>query len=93
MDTILNFITQNYLWFLVIAIILLLALIGYFVDVKKDSDDSPFKKEKRPKKSQEDDTFANVKVENNMSLNEMINNTNNKQVNNAENNEGVNMNQ
>lgn len=93
MDTILNFITQNYLWFLVIAIILLLALIGYFVDVKKDSDDSPFKKEKKLKKSQEDDTFANVKVENNMSLNEMINNTNNKQVNNAENNEGVNMNQ
>ena len=97
MDSILNFITQNYLWFLVIAVILLLALIGYFVDVKKDSDDSPFKKEKKPKVKNEE-PMATVKVENNMSLNEMINNAAmqqqmNNNNNNNEPNEGVNMNQ
>ena len=100
MDSILNFITQNYLWFLVIAIILLLALIGYFVDVKKDSDDSPFKKEKNAQAKNEE-PMANVKVENNMSLNEMINNAAAKQQNNSNNNannnedspEGINMNQ
>lgn len=47
MDAITMFITQNYLWFLVIAIFLLLALIGYFVDTKLNSVDSPFRRKKQ----------------------------------------------
>ncbi len=36
MSAILNFIINNYIWFLVISGILIFALIGYLVDVKKD---------------------------------------------------------
>ena len=36
MENIMNFISSNYIWFIVIAVILLLALIGYLVDLKKD---------------------------------------------------------
>ncbi len=36
MSVILNFFVNNYVWFLVICLILLFALIGYFVDTKKD---------------------------------------------------------
>ena len=75
MENILNFITNNYLWFLIIAIILLLALLGYFVDVRKASDDSPFKKSKDDKNIANEENLENVKIENNMSLNEMINNS------------------
>ncbi len=81
MENILKFIETNYLWFLVVAIILLLALIGYFVDVRKSKDDSPFKKTKENKEKTNEEAMANVKIENNMSLNEMINNTVNKPLN------------
>ncbi len=36
MNVILNFFVNNYLWFLIICLILIFALIGYFVDIKKD---------------------------------------------------------
>ena len=36
MSVILNFFVNNYIWFLVISFILIFALIGYFVDTKKD---------------------------------------------------------
>lgn len=36
MSAILNFLVNNYIWFLVITLILLFALIGYLVDTKKD---------------------------------------------------------
>ena len=36
MNAILNFFVDNYVWFLVICFILIFALIGYFVDTKKD---------------------------------------------------------
>ena len=36
MSVILNFFVSNYVWFLVISFILIFALIGYFVDTKKD---------------------------------------------------------
>ena len=36
MENIINFISSNYIWFIVITVILLLALIGYLVDLKKD---------------------------------------------------------
>lgn len=36
MSVILKFFVSNYIWFLVISFILIFALIGYFVDTKKD---------------------------------------------------------
>ena len=36
MYVILDFFVKNYIWFLVICLILIFALIGYFVDTKKD---------------------------------------------------------
>ncbi len=33
MDTFINFLLNNYIWFLVISLILIFALIGYLVDV------------------------------------------------------------
>lgn len=36
MGVILDFLVNNYIWFLVITFILLFALIGYLVDIKKD---------------------------------------------------------
>lgn len=81
MEKILEFITTNYLWFLAVTIVLILALVGYFVDVKKESDDSPFKKVKEPKNKDNnqdvvtEENIENVKVENNISLQEMINNS------------------
>lgn len=35
MENFLNFIINHYLWFLIISIMLILALIGYFVDIKR----------------------------------------------------------
>ena len=36
MDTIITFLADNYIWFLVVTLILIFALIGYLVDTKKD---------------------------------------------------------
>ena len=36
METIVIFLADNYIWFLVITLILIFALIGYLVDTKKD---------------------------------------------------------
>ena len=76
-----DFIEKYYLWFLIVAVVLILALIGYFVDVKKESEDSPFKKKKtkEPKEvvpNESNANMENVAINSNMSLNEMINNTN-----------------
>ena len=76
MKSILAFITQNYLWFVAVAVILLLALIGYFVDVRKEADDSPFKKSKIKEDLKADNNIENIQVENNVSLSEMLSNTN-----------------
>ena len=81
MKNILEFFTTNYLWFVAVAVVLILALIGYYVDVKKAADDSPFKKVKTDKnqnKQEEvvtEENINNVQVNNNMSLQEMINNS------------------
>lgn len=37
MESIINFISNNYAWFLTITIILLFALIGYIVDTKRNN--------------------------------------------------------
>ena len=74
MQVILDFITTNYLWFIIIAIILLLALIGYFVDVKKAENGGPYRNKKVKVDIVADTDLDNINVANNMSLNEMINN-------------------
>ena len=39
MENVVEFISGNYVWFLTISIILLLALIGYIVDTKRNNND------------------------------------------------------
>ena len=76
MQEILDFIATNYLWFLGVTVVLILALIGYFVDIKKDQDDSPFKQKKKPKEvAKPAESMENITMATNMSLNEMINNS------------------
>lgn len=36
MESIVSFLADNYIWFLVITLILVFALIGYLVDIKQD---------------------------------------------------------
>lgn len=36
METIISFLADNYIWFLIITLILVFALIGYLVDTKQD---------------------------------------------------------
>lgn len=86
MQAFLSFLEQNYLWFLIIAIVLVLALIGYYVDVKKDEEDSPFKKTKAKVEVVPDNAMENINVQTNMSLNEMINKSANNNINNNINN-------
>lgn len=45
MDTLVDFLLNNYIWFLVIALIIIFALIGYLVDMT-----SPKKSKKQPVK-------------------------------------------
>ncbi|MEG0794600.1 MAG: hypothetical protein RSG95_02260 [Bacilli bacterium] len=73
METISNFVINNYVWFLVIAIFLLLALIGYMVDVKKNKDDYPFKV-KKDINDIDETNLSNIEITNNVALSEMINN-------------------
>ena len=44
MDTLIEFLLNNYIWFLVISLILIFALIGYLVDINtnKDKDTKKF---------------------------------------------------
>ena len=87
MQTFLNFLEQNYLWFLIVAIVLVLALIGYYVDMKKDAIDSPFKKSKTKVEVVPDNAMENINVQTNMSLNEMINKSANNNINSNTNNQ------
>ncbi len=78
MESILNFLEQNYLWFLMATGVIILGLVGYYVDVKKDAEDSPFKKKKKVKvEMAPDEPMENIEVKEgaNISLNEMINNS------------------
>lgn len=46
MDTLLEFFLDNYIWVLIVSLIVIFALIGYLVDVSSGSD----KKDKKKKK-------------------------------------------
>lgn len=73
MDTIISFLADNYIWFLVITLILVFALIGYLVDTKQDE---------RFTKEIELDRELTRKVEvaeaANISLNDMVEDTSKK---------------
>ncbi len=47
MEVLINFLLDNYLWFLVISLILVFALIGYLVDFTSNKD-KPKKKKIKP---------------------------------------------
>lgn len=67
MDAFTNFLANNYVWFLIISLILLFALIGYLVDVKET------KNGKRVKKKKEDLKIVDFsKVEQGKSLNQSL---------------------
>lgn len=73
MDAIISFLADNYIWFLVITLILVFALIGYLVDTKQDE---------RFTKEIELDRELTRKVEvaeaANISLNDMVEDTSKK---------------
>ena len=73
MDTILNFIVENYIWFLAIAIVLILALVGYIADVKINRTEYFERKEKEALES-----LNNLEIANNVGLSSAINNNVNK---------------
>lgn len=65
-----DFLSNNYLLFIIITVLLLFALIGYFVKNKKN-EKTPFKI-----KNSESDNISNISMD--MSLQDMLNNNNKK---------------
>ena len=78
---IISFITKYYVVFLIITIFLVLALIGYIMDMKYNN-----KKEEKINKKDIKNlgkvTFENIDVDKNVSLTELINNNRSNQANN-----------
>ena len=76
METVLNFLVENYLWFLIISLILIFGLIGYIVDSHE---------KKAPKLHFEEDNedVTNLNVQEDKSLKELLaeNNTENNSIN------------
>lgn len=73
MEKIVEFIGNNYAWFLTITIILLFALIGYIVDTKKSKNDL-FKKTEN---EIEEINIENYQVQEGKSLSEFVSNSKN----------------
>ena len=69
MNVILNFFVNNYIWFLIISLILIFALIGYFVDTKPD--ERFLQKVELDKELEARLALAEAS---NMTLNQMVNN-------------------
>lgn len=67
MSGILNFLANNYVWFIVISLILLFALIGYLVDTKQDERFS-----KKIEIDKELESRMNVAEATNMTINQMV---------------------
>lgn len=66
MQELLNGVIDNYFWFLLVSIILLFALVGYFVDAKR-------KKNKRYKISQNNEiNLDKIEIKENVALSEMV---------------------
>lgn len=70
MDSFVTFLSDNYVWFLVITIILLFALIGYFVDARKTKYDLFTKNE-----TEIESHAKNYELPSDKSLNDILNNS------------------
>lgn len=68
MENIVDFIGNNYAWFLTISIILLFALIGYIVDNKRNKNDLL----KKTENEIDEINIENIKVQEGKSLNEVV---------------------
>ena len=68
MEKIIEFISNNYAWFLTITIILLFALIGYIYDSKRSKNDLL----KKTEEEIDEESIENIVIENDKSLSDMI---------------------
>lgn len=76
MDAFTNFLANNYVWFLIVSLILIFALIGYLVDVKE------MKNGKRQRKKKEEIKVVDFStVDQSKSLNESIRDDNTNSLN------------
>lgn len=66
MEQFINFITQHYLLFNIITLFLILALIGYFVNIKKE-------KNKVFKINNSENAIKDIPINTNMSLQDFVN--------------------
>ena len=66
MEQFINFITQHYLLFNIITLFLILALIGYFVNIKKE-------KNKVFKINNSENEIKDIPINTNMSLQDFVN--------------------
>ena len=76
MSVILNFFVDNYIWFLIISLILIFALIGYFVDTKPDK-----RFAEKVELDKELESRLAVAEATNMTINQMVNRDNEKSSN------------
>lgn len=72
MDNFITFISDNYVWFLLITIFLIFALIGYLYDTKKSKTDYIKKNENLVKEVEEE-----IELPEGKSINDLVNNTSN----------------
>lgn len=76
MDAFTNFLANNYVWFLIVSLILIFALIGYLVDIKE------MKNGKRQRKKKEEIKVVDFStVDQSKSLNESIRDDNTNSLN------------
>lgn len=68
MENIIEFISDNYSWFLTITIILLFALIGYIADSKRNKNDLL----KKTENEIEEINLENIKINEEKSLNDVV---------------------
>lgn len=97
MDAFTNFLANNYVWFLIISLILIFALIGYLVDSKEIKSGKKIKKQKEELKvvdfstiDQSKSLSQSIKEENknDLNLDEYVNsNTENNEINDNTDNE------
>lgn len=73
MENIIEFISDNYTWFLTFTLILLFALIGYIYDSKKNKTDLLKKQEMEI----EEESLENIVVPENKSFQDMVNTSKN----------------
>ena len=79
MEQVGQFLANNYIWFLIATLILVLALIGYLSENKKKKEADPKEEKKEEKKVEDEKTIEKLDVKmKNVSLNEAIKDNKNK---------------